>query len=99
MAGRITIAAGFAPVILAGLDASNATVAYQDVALTVPVPLPVTITQDGALTLYCADAATITPTVKDQSGAHTLSAVATACRAGFPVKLGPFVYVGAITVA
>lgn len=99
MAGRITISAGRAPVVLTGLDASNGTVAYQDVALTIPVPLPVTIAQDGALILYCTDTATITPTVKDPTGAHTLSAVATACRAGFPVKLGPFVYVGAITVA
>lgn len=99
MAGRITVNAGPAPVVLTGLDATNATVAYADYGLTTPVPLPLTVQQYSAVTLYCTDSASITPTVKDPTLAHTLSAVATACRDGRPVALGPFAYTGSIAVA
>lgn len=99
MAGRITISAGTEPVILTGLDATNATPAYADVDLTIPFLLPYTVTTGHGLTIYTADSASITPTVKDVTGQHTISAVATACRAGFPVVLGTFAFTHAAVVA
>lgn len=89
MAGRITVSAGTAPIILTGLDSTNATPAYLDLELTARVYLPVTVPAGGAKILYVADTASITPTVTDSAG-DVLSAVATACRAGLPVTLGPF---------
>ena len=98
MAGRVTVSAGPAPVILAGMDATNATPAYLDEALTVQQVLPLTVAPGAAIILYVTDTASITPTVKDPSG-KTLTAPATACRAGFPVKLGPFTYAATYTVS
>lgn len=89
MAGRITVSAGTAAVILTGLDATNSVPAYQDAGLTARVLLPRTIPAGAALVVYCADG-TVTPTVTDPTGVHTLSATAAACRAGLPIVLGPF---------
>lgn len=89
-AGRITVVSGASPVQLVGLDATNATKAYADVDMTAVVNLPVVIPAGASLILYCADSASITPTVKDISGLHTLYSTATACRAGLPVLLGPW---------
>lgn len=89
MAGRITVSAGTAAVILTGLDATNSVPAYMDAGLTARVLLPKTIAGGSALVVYCADTASITPTVTDTDGT-VLSATATACRAGRPVTLGPF---------
>ena len=100
MAGRITISAGTVPVVLTGLDASNATPAYSDTALATRVHLPVTIPAGTAKILYTADSASITPTVTDTAG-NSLSAVAVPCKASQPVALGPFAQqtAGGISVA
>lgn len=89
MAGRVTVNAGASPVVLTGLDATNATAAYNDQALADRVHLPLTIPGGGARVLYTADSASITPTVTDPAG-NVLSAVAAPCRPGQPVRLGPF---------
>ncbi len=88
MAGRITINAGPIPVVLTGLDGSNATPAYSDVGLTTRVHLPITIPAGTAKILYMA-ATSITPTVTDPAG-NSLSAVTVPCTAAQPVALGPF---------
>ncbi len=88
MAGRVTINAGPIPVVLTGLDASNATAAYSDTALTTRVHLPITIPAGSAKILYTS-ATAVTPTVTDTAG-NTLSAVTVPCTAAQPVALGPF---------
>ena len=89
MAGRVTVNAGASTVVLTGLDATNATPAYDDPALKTQVHMPLTIPSGAARTLYTADSASITPTVTDPAG-NSLSAVAAPCRPGQPINLGPF---------
>lgn len=89
MAGRLTIDAGPAAVDLTTVTAGGATVGvFLDEALTAEIPLPRRVSGGGALSVYVADA-TITPTVALASSGAVLSAVAAACGAGVPVRLGP----------
>jgi len=98
MAGRVTVSSGDTPVILTGLDATNSVSAFADDALSVAFQLPHTVAAWSAVTVYCDDAASITPTVTDPSG-KSLSAVAAPCRAGRPIVLGPFRYAGTYTIS
>ena len=98
MAGRVTVSAGPFPVVVTGMSSTNNVGAFEDADLSAQVFLPVTVPAGAARIFYVEDAASITPTVTDPAG-HVLSAVATACRAGKPVNLGPFAYTAASTLA
>jgi hypothetical protein len=90
VAGRITVSAGVAPVVVAaGLDV------YSDSGLSVPVVLPRAVPAGGSLLLWCADG-TVTPTVMTPAG-QTLSASPALCGPGRPINLGPFSYTAAYT--
>ena len=99
MAGRVTINAGPIPVVLTGLDGTNATAAFSDAGLTTRVHLPLAIPAGSARILYTS-ATTVTPTITDTAG-NSLSAVTVPCTSAQPVSVGPFAQAtaGGISIA